>query len=133
MRVPDFRAERVRGDLKDTTSDRLGASVGMELTMTARGGDERLGRRRGLDHLHPDGGLQGGEVFGGLANVVVRRSPRDRTHARVVLARARLVVRHLSDQVLGGHAGDVGGFRVALAGHQMARAARHGDSGIASH
>src|SRR5439155_294439 len=37
MRVPDFRAERVRGDLKDTTSDRLGASVGMELTITDRG------------------------------------------------------------------------------------------------
>src|ERR1700694_3710758 len=68
MRVPDFRAERVRGDFKDTASDRLGASVGMELTMTARGGDERLGRRRGLDNLHPDGGLQGGEVFGGLAD-----------------------------------------------------------------
>src|SRR6266849_7441081 len=58
----------------------------------------------------------------------VRRSPRDGTHARLVLARARLVVRHLSDQVLGGHAGDVGGFRMALAGHQMARAARESDS-----
>src|ERR1700682_5424434 len=51
MRVPDFRAERVRGDFKDTASDRLRASVGMELTMTARGGDERPGRRCGLDNL----------------------------------------------------------------------------------
>src|SRR6476659_4119217 len=45
MRVPDFRAERVRRDCKDATSDWLGASVGMKLTMTARGGDERPGRR----------------------------------------------------------------------------------------
>src|SRR5215468_8834071 len=37
MRVADFRAERIFGDFKDTASDRLGASVGMELTMTARG------------------------------------------------------------------------------------------------
>ena len=69
-------------------------------------------------------GLQRGEVFGGLANVLVRRDLRDGTHACVVLARARLVVRHLPDQVLGGQAGEVGGFRMALAGHQMARAAR---------
>src|SRR5262249_27399658 len=52
---------------------------------------------------------------------------RDRPHAGVVLARARLVIRHLPDQVLGRHAGDVGGFRMALAGHQMARAASKPD------
>src|ERR1700726_4271987 len=107
MRVPDFGAERIRGDFKDTASNRFGASVGMELTMTARGGDERLRRRGGLDNLHPYGGLQRGEVTGGLANVLVRRDLRDRTHAFVVLARARLVVRHLPDQVLGGQAGEV--------------------------
>src|SRR5258708_40028622 len=35
MRVPDLRAERIRGDFQDTAANRLGASVGMELTMTA--------------------------------------------------------------------------------------------------
>ena len=49
-------------------------------------------------------------------------------HACVVLARARFVVRHLADQILGRHAGDVGGFRMALAGHQMARAASKPDA-----
>src|SRR5262249_15337630 len=49
MRVADFRAERIFGDFKDTASDRLGAAVGMELTMSARSGDERLRRRRRLD------------------------------------------------------------------------------------
>src|SRR5208337_5434006 len=33
MRVPDLRAERIRGDFEDTVSDRLGTAVGMELTM----------------------------------------------------------------------------------------------------
>src|SRR5262252_6857854 len=53
MRVPDFRTEWICRDFKDTASNRLGASVRMELTMTARGGDERLRRRGGLDNLHP--------------------------------------------------------------------------------
>lgn len=35
MRVPDFRAERSSRDLEDTASNRLGGSVGMELTMHA--------------------------------------------------------------------------------------------------
>src|SRR5215813_12728886 len=83
MRVPDFRAEWICRDFKDTASNRLGASVGMELTMTARSGDERLRRRGGLDNLYPHGGLQRGEVFGGLANVLVRCGLRDGTHARV--------------------------------------------------
>src|SRR5262249_50667976 len=85
MRVADFRAERIFGNFKDTASDRLGAAVGMELTMSARSGDERLRRRRRLDNLHPYGRLQGREVFGGLANVLVRGGLGDRTHARVVL------------------------------------------------
>src|SRR5712671_5956987 len=45
MRVADFRAERIFGYLEDTAANRLGASVGMELTVTARGGDECLWRR----------------------------------------------------------------------------------------
>ena len=125
MRVADFRAERILGDFKDTASDRLGASVGME--------------------HDDDGPTVAMNVFGGVAVSITfthtvgfnaakysaawRTSSSDvafaiGTHARVVLARARLVVRHLPDQVLGGHAGEVGGFRMALAGHQMARAAR---------
>src|SRR5262249_17314646 len=49
MRVADFGAERICGDFKDTASDRLGASIRMELAVTARGGDESLRRRSGLD------------------------------------------------------------------------------------
>src|SRR5712691_1796634 len=60
MRVPDFRAVRILGDLKDAASDRLGAAVGMEHTMTAGGGNECLRRRGGLDYLHPHGGPQRG-------------------------------------------------------------------------
>src|SRR5262245_2960363 len=112
MRVADFSAERLGGNFKDTAYDRLGPSVRMELTMTPRGGDERLWRCRGLDHLHPDGGLQSGEVLSGLPNVLLRHILRDGTHARVVFARAGLVVRHLPDQVLRRHAGDVRGFRM---------------------
>src|ERR1700693_1058771 len=44
MRVPYFRAERIGGDFKNTVSDRLGAAVGRQRTMTARGGDEGLRR-----------------------------------------------------------------------------------------
>src|SRR5258708_9679485 len=79
VRVADFRAKRIFGDFKDTASNRLGAAVGMELTVTARGGDERLRRRGGLDNFHPHRGLQPGEVFGGLAHVLVRRGLRDGT------------------------------------------------------
>src|SRR5215471_20218795 len=42
MRIPDFRAERICGDFQDATPNRFGAAIRMELTMAARGGDERL-------------------------------------------------------------------------------------------
>src|SRR5262249_9768303 len=97
MRIADFRAVRIFGNLQDTSSNRLGAPLRMQNAMTSRGGDERLRRRGGLDDLHPHRGLQRSEVLCGLANVLVRHDLRDGTHAGVVLARARLVVRHLPD------------------------------------
>src|SRR5258708_14874929 len=81
VRVADFRAKRFFGDFKDTSSNRLGAAVGMELTMTARGGDERLRRRRVLDNLYPHGGLQRGEEFGAPAPLLVLPVLPDRPHA----------------------------------------------------
>src|SRR5258708_6765020 len=92
VRVADFRAKRIFRYLKDAASNRLGASVGMELTVTARGGDECLWRRGGLDNLHPRSPLHGGEVFGGLAPVPVRRPLCEGTPAGVGLAGPRLGV-----------------------------------------
>ncbi len=69
-----------------------GVAVSMTFTHTAGFSEAKYSAERG-------------EVFGGLAHVLVRRGLRDRTHACIVLARARLVVRHLPDQVLGRHAG----------------------------
>jgi len=133
MRVAEFGAVRILRDFEDAASDRFGAAGGMELTMAARGGDERARRGGGFDHLHEHSGLQRSEVFGGLADVLVRCRLGDRRHARVVLARARLVVRHLPDQVLRGHAGDVGSLGMALAGHQVTGAAGEPDPRAARH
>src|SRR5207302_356853 len=85
MRVADFGAERIFGNLKDALANRLGAAIGMQLTMPAGGGDESLRRGSGLDDLHPHRWLQRGEVCGSRPNVLLRGRLRNRAHARVVL------------------------------------------------
>src|SRR5215213_2891103 len=77
VRVTDLRAERIFGNLNNTLSDPLGAASGMKLPMTPGGGDERLGRRGGLDYLHERPRLQFGEIFGGLADVFLGSDLRD--------------------------------------------------------
>src|SRR5258708_296734 len=49
----------------------------------------------------------------------------NRAHSTVRLAGPRLAIIHLPHQVLGGKTREIGGLRMSLSRHQMARTARH--------
>jgi len=115
MRVPDFRRNGVRGDFKDTTS--IGSVPPSDgVTMTPAVAMNVLAASR-LDTFTQTALQSGGSIRRSWRTSLVRRQPRDGTHARVVLARAHLVVPPSVGPRIGGSR-DVGGFRMALARHR---------------
>jgi len=82
MRVADFRCVGILGDFKNTAPDRLGASIGMEHTVTAGGGDERPRRAWRSRSPSPTPRLQRREIFGGWRTVLVATCLRDRPMRR---------------------------------------------------
>ena len=107
----------------DPMADRLGATVGNQNTMARVAADVCFRWCGSLNNFHPGNGLDGRKIFRGLTHIFIGYILGNRTHALVVFAGSTLEILHLAHDVLGGKAGDIGGFRMALTGHKMAGAA----------
>ena len=133
MWVANFGAQRIFWNFQNAMPNRFGAAFGMQHAMAACRGDEGLWRCGSFDHFYPRPRLQAGEIFRSLTNILIRCDLCNGAHAVVFLANAGFVVAHLANDVCGRQAGNIGGFGMSLAGHQMAGAAGEADSLATSH
>src|SRR6185437_12127084 len=108
-------------DLDDAHADWLAAARGMDEALVAAS-DIGLGHRVRLDHADPLARLDGSEIFGRLAYLLVADDRPHRDHgAGAALARAGFEILHLAKEIGDGQAGDIGRFVMAGAGRQMAQ------------
>src|SRR6266566_6173561 len=107
----------------DAMADRLHATAWDHKTMACCSADICFRRRVGFDHLHPGDRFYGREIIGCLPHIFVGRDFCNGTHTIVIFPGPAFEIAHLSDDVLGGEAGDIGGFRMPLSRHKMAGAA----------
>src|SRR5882762_10791606 len=104
----------------DAMADRLRATARDHKTMARCSADVSFRRRGGFDHLHPGHWLYCREIIGCLPHIFVGGDFCNGTHTIVIFPGSAFEIAHLTDDVLGGEAGDIGGFRMPLSRHQMA-------------
>ena len=118
-------SDRIFRRFDDAMAHRLRTAVRIQKTMARRTVDVCFRWRGRFDNLHPGDRFDGREVGRRQPHILIGYFFGDRTHALVVAPGSTLKIIHLAHNVLGGQAGDVGGFRMALSRHKVAGATDH--------